>query len=342
MSKKKQATIEVKGTEITVLSESSSDFISLTDIARFKNPERTDDLIRNWLRNRNTLEFLEIWEKLHNAVSKPVEFDGFRIQAGFNSFTLTPKQWTETTGAIGIQFKSGRYGGTFAHKDIAFEFAAWISVEFKLDGNMHDHTTIEQLIVLANIESMNAEFIHYRRIVGTVSPQSTRQGWVAIVRTLTAQSAAPYANGVPSFSLGLRSADRYPSRTSPDTIQPQRGCAPHGARPAPIDGTALRFDILCACPEGRPHCIRPTLGWRAQSRWDKNHGIIMAPLSYANGVPSSSPGLRGTRYPGSSPRKTFQPQRGCVPSVSSRALEEKRTETLTALDGFLTGLGYLK
>ena len=108
------------------------DFISLTDIARYKKTDRTDDLIRNWLRNRNTIEYLGIWEQLNNANFKPVEFDGFKKEAGLNSFTLTPKQWIETTGAIGIVSKSGRYGGTYAHQDIAFEFATWISVEFKL------------------------------------------------------------------------------------------------------------------------------------------------------------------------------------------------------------------
>ncbi len=242
MSKPVKTTLEVKGTTITVLSQQEDDTISLTDIARYRNPEHTDDLIRNWLRNRNTVEFLGVWERLYNPAFNPVEFDGIRIQAGLNSFTLTPKQWIEKTGAIGIVSRAGRYGGTFAHKDIAFEFASWISVEFKLylikefqrlkvdenrrlslawnlnrtlsklnyrihtdavkehlipsvitlaqaaltyaneadllnvalfsqtaqqwraanpklDGNMRDYATIEQLLVLANIEGMNAEFI---------------------------------------------------------------------------------------------------------------------------------------------------------------------------------------
>jgi hypothetical protein len=124
--------IKVKGTEITLYTQKEEDYICITDIARYKNPERTDDLIRNWLRNRNTIEFLGIWELLNNPDFKPVEFDGFRKQAGLNSFTLTPKQWIEKTNAIGLISKVGRYGGTYAHKDIAFEFAAWISVEFKL------------------------------------------------------------------------------------------------------------------------------------------------------------------------------------------------------------------
>lgn len=246
MTKAKTSTMEVQGTAVTVLSvhtDTTEDFICLTDIARHKNADGTDDLIRNWLRNRNTLEFLGIWEGLNNPNFKPVEFDGFRIQAGLNSFTLTPKQWIERTGAIGIVSKPGRYGGTYAHKDIAFEFASWISVEFKLylikefqrlkedesrrlslawnlnrtlsklnyrihtdavkqhlvppevtpaqaaityateadllnvalfgqtakqwrdtnatlEGNMRDHATIEQLLVLANLEGLNAEFIH--------------------------------------------------------------------------------------------------------------------------------------------------------------------------------------
>ncbi len=126
------AKIDVKGTSVTVISGGADDYISLTDIARHKNSDHSDDLIRNWLRNRNTLEFLGIWEQLNNPAFNPVEFDGIRMQAGLNSFTLTPKRWIETTGAIGISSKAGRYGGTYAHKDIAFEFASWVSVEFKL------------------------------------------------------------------------------------------------------------------------------------------------------------------------------------------------------------------
>jgi hypothetical protein len=243
MNKPPKATVNVKGTAITILAHREEDYISLTDIARHRNPDRTDDLIRNWLRNRNTIEFLGIWESLNNPGFKPVEFDGFRRQAGLNSFTLTPKQWIEATRAIGLVSKPGRYGGTYAHKDIAFEFASWISVEFKLflikefqrlkedensrlslswnlnrtlsklnyrihtnaiqahlipptvtpaqaaatyateadmlnmalfghtaanwrranpdkKGNVRDHATVEQLLVLANIEGMNAELIH--------------------------------------------------------------------------------------------------------------------------------------------------------------------------------------
>ncbi len=242
MKKAKSTKIEVKGTAIAILSQQAGDFICLTDIARFKDPVRTDYLIGNWLRNRNTIEFLGIWEQLYNPDFNPIEFDGIKIQAGLNSFILTAKQWIEKTGAIGIVSQAGRYGGTYAHKDIAFEFAAWVSVEFKLylikefqrlkedesqrlslawnlnrtlsklnyrihtdaikdhlipptvtaaqaaityaneadvlnvalfgktakqwretnpklDGNMRDHATIEQLLVLANIEGMNAEFI---------------------------------------------------------------------------------------------------------------------------------------------------------------------------------------
>jgi hypothetical protein len=102
MSKDKKTTIEVKGAAITVLSQKEDNYICIMDIARYKNAERTDDLVRNWLRNRNTIEFLGIWEQLNNPDFKPVEFDGIKIQAGLNSFTLTPKQWVEKTGAIGV------------------------------------------------------------------------------------------------------------------------------------------------------------------------------------------------------------------------------------------------
>jgi len=123
--------ITVLNKEIELYTQNEADYICLTDIAKYKD-ERTDDMIKNWLRNRNTIEFLGIWERINNPNFNPVEFDGFRKQAGLNSFVLTAKQWTEKTHAIGIISKSGRYGGTYAHKDIAFEFAAWISVEFKL------------------------------------------------------------------------------------------------------------------------------------------------------------------------------------------------------------------
>ncbi len=126
------AKINVLNREITVQTGNEQDYICITDIAKYKNSVATDDLIRSWIRNRNTIEFLGIWELLNNPDFKPVEFDGFRKQAGLNSFTLTPKQWIEKTNAIGIVSKAGRYGGTYAHKDIAFEFASWISVEFKL------------------------------------------------------------------------------------------------------------------------------------------------------------------------------------------------------------------
>ena len=242
MSKSKKSTIKVLGADVAVLSQSQQDIICLTDIAKFKNPNHPDDVIRNWLRNRNTVEFLGIWERLNNPSFNPVEFDGIRMQTGLNSFVLTPKQWIEKTGAVGLTSSAGRYGGTYAHKDIAFEFASWVSVEFKLylikefqrlkedesrrlslawnhrtlsklnyrihtdaiqahlipaavtpaqaaityaseadllnvalfgqtakqwrdanpelDGNMRDYASVEQLLILANIEGMNAELIH--------------------------------------------------------------------------------------------------------------------------------------------------------------------------------------
>jgi hypothetical protein len=129
---KKNTKIEVKGLTVTISSDREQDFICLTDIARYKDSKRTDYIIQNWLRNRNTIEFLGIWEKLNNPRFNPIEFDGIKNQAGLNSFVLTSKQWIEKTNAAGLIAKSGRYGGTYAHKDIAFEFASWISVEFKL------------------------------------------------------------------------------------------------------------------------------------------------------------------------------------------------------------------
>lgn len=239
----KSKIIEIKGTSVSLFTEKQTDFISLTDMAKFKDSERTDYIIQNWLRNRNTIELLGFWEQLNNPDFNPIEFEGFRKQAGLNSFVLTAKQWIEKTNAIGIVSKAGRYGGTFAHRDIAFEFASWISIEFKLylikefqrlkedennrlklewnlqrtltkvnyhihtdaikeklipdtitskqasityaseadllnvalfgitakewrdanpslEGNVRDHATIEQLVVLSNLESINAVLIH--------------------------------------------------------------------------------------------------------------------------------------------------------------------------------------
>ncbi len=126
------AKITVKETDLTIVQHNNEDYICITDLARYKNAEHTDDVIKNWLRNRNTIELLGIWEYLHNPNFKPAIFDGFRKEAGLNSFVMTPKRWIESTNAIGIVSKSGRYGGTYAHKDIALEFASWISIEFKL------------------------------------------------------------------------------------------------------------------------------------------------------------------------------------------------------------------
>ena len=126
--------IHAKDTEITVLSYvNADDYISLTDIARYKNPEFPADIVKNWMRMRNTIEFLGLWEEINNPEFKLVEFDQFKNDAGSNAFVLSPQKWIKSTNAIGMVSKSGRYGGgTFAHKDIAFEFASWISPEFKL------------------------------------------------------------------------------------------------------------------------------------------------------------------------------------------------------------------
>lgn len=240
MSKAKKLTIDVLGTTITVLSQGDEDYISLTDMLKAKDG---DFFISDWLRNRNTVEFLGIWERVHNPDFNYGEFAIIRSQAGLNSYKISVKEWVVKTNAVGLRATAGRYGGTYAHKDIAFEFGMWISPEFKvylikefqrlkedenrrlslawnlnrtlsklnyrihtdaiktrlvpvavtpaqasityaseadvlnvallgqtakqwrdanpkLEGNMREYATIEQLLVLANIEGMNAELIH--------------------------------------------------------------------------------------------------------------------------------------------------------------------------------------
>ena len=180
MSKARKSSIEVQGTAITVLTQAIDDYISLTDIAKHKEPNRSDHVIQNWMRNRNTIEFLGVCERLNNVDFKPLEFEGFKNRAGLNSFVLTPRQWIDVTNAIGLVSKSGRYGGTYAHKDIAFEFATWIS--------------IEQLLVLANIEGMNAELIHMGLSQGE---RLKRLNEIAIrqMQVLTAASAIKQLKG---------------------------------------------------------------------------------------------------------------------------------------------------
>ena len=233
-------TIIVKETSITIIQVDKQDFISLTDMIKSFGDE---SIIYNWLRNRNTIEFLGLWEQINNNNFKPLEFERFKMESGLNRFSLSPKKWIEATNATGIISKSGRYGGgTYAHKDIAFEFGSWLSAEFKLylikefqrlkdeensqqslqwnlqrtlskinyrihtdaikeelippaitkqqsstiyaseadvlnmalfgqtaatwrannknkDGNVRDHASLEQLVVLTNLESINAVFI---------------------------------------------------------------------------------------------------------------------------------------------------------------------------------------
>ncbi len=124
--------IDVQGLQISITKIDNSDYISLTDIARNKNSKEPKDVVKNWMRSRNVIEFLGLWEQINNMEFKGVEFDSFLFAAGSNSFTLSPTKWIETTNAIGIISKMGNKGGTFAHKDIAFEFASWISAGFKL------------------------------------------------------------------------------------------------------------------------------------------------------------------------------------------------------------------
>ena len=133
MAKAKKETIEAKGFSIQIYTEDfKNDYISLTDIAKYRNTDDPRFVIQNWMRNRNTLEFIGLWEVLNNKNFNRVQFDTFRKDAGLNRFIMTPQKWMDSTNAIGIISKAGRYGGTYAHYDIAMEFASWLSPEFKL------------------------------------------------------------------------------------------------------------------------------------------------------------------------------------------------------------------
>ena len=132
MAKMVKETIHANGVDIGIYTQDfENEYLSLTDIARYKSDDPAA-VIQNWMRNRDVLEFLGLWEKLHNDNFNPLEFEGVRKQAGANAFTMSPKKWIETTSAIGMVSKAGRYGGTYAHSDIAMSFATWISPEFQL------------------------------------------------------------------------------------------------------------------------------------------------------------------------------------------------------------------
>ena len=187
----KNMKIDANGTEIRVMGDIVNEdaYISLTDIAKYKNPDNAFIVVANWMRNYSTISFLGLWEQIHNPNFKPIEFDRFKAESGDNAFTLTPQQWIKATDAIGIVSKSGRYGGTYAHTDIAFEFASWISPEFKLyiikdyqrlkkdeanrltigwdvkrelskiNYRIHNFASAEELVVLINLEDTNADLI---------------------------------------------------------------------------------------------------------------------------------------------------------------------------------------
>lgn len=177
-------TVNVKNTQIRTLKINNEDYICITDIARQKNPVEPKDVVKNWLRLKNTIEYLGLWEKLYNSDFKGVEFDPLYQEAGSNAFTMSPTRWVETTNAIGLVTKSGANGGTYAQKDIAFKFASWVSFIYadeadmlnvamfgktakqwreenpNLKGNIRDYASINQLICLSNMENLNAVFIN--------------------------------------------------------------------------------------------------------------------------------------------------------------------------------------
>lgn len=124
--------LDVQGTKVKMLHINNTDYISITDIAKIRNPIEPKDVVKNWMRSKNTLMFLGLWEKLNNPTFKGVEFDPLMYEAGTNAFTMSPTRWVELTNATGIVTKNGANGGTYAHRDIAFEFASWVNTEFKL------------------------------------------------------------------------------------------------------------------------------------------------------------------------------------------------------------------
>ncbi|MBL0176182.1 MAG: KilA-N domain-containing protein [Ignavibacteria bacterium] len=197
MNKKMRSTIDVQGTMVTVLSGADGDVISLTDMLKAKDG---DFFISDWLRNRNTVEFLGIWERVHNAGFNYGGFATIRTQAGLNSYKLSVKEWVEQTNAIGLRANAGRYGGTWAHKDIAFEFGMWISPEFKVylikEFQRLKDAENDRLKLEWNLQRTLAKVnyrIHTDAIKETLLPEVVT----------TAQAAAIYANEADMLNVAL-------------------------------------------------------------------------------------------------------------------------------------------
>lgn len=191
--------IHAKGVSIGVYTEDyQNEYLSLTDIAKYKSDDPAA-VIQNWMRSRDVLEFLGLWESLHNPSFNPIEFEEFKNQAGANAFTMSPKKWIEHTGAIGMVSKAGGYGGTYAHSDIAFEFASWISAEFKLyiirDYKRLKYDESSRLSLNWNINREVAKLnyrIHTDAIKEKLPPQLT-----------AAQIAYTYANEADMLKVAL-------------------------------------------------------------------------------------------------------------------------------------------
>jgi len=212
MTGSKKTTIDVQGTVVTILARKNQDYISLTDIARYRNSAEPFSIINNWMRSRSTIEFLGLWETLSNPDFKPLEFERFKNEAGSNYFVLSPQRWIAATQAIGITSVSGRYGGTYAHQDIAFEFATWISSEFKLylikefqrlkaeeNNRLHLAWNLQRTLAKVNYR------IHTDAIKETLLP----------AKVTKAQAAAAYASEADMLNVALFGKTAKEWRTDP-------------------------------------------------------------------------------------------------------------------------------
>jgi hypothetical protein len=189
--------VEVKGVSVSLKMQSNSKYISLTDIAKYKNPGAPADVIKNWLRSRDTIEFLGLWEKINNSKAKLVEIDQFKKQAGSNAFTMSPAKWIENTNAIGLISSSGKYGGTYAHRDIAFEFASWISAEFKLYLIKEFQRLVDSESTRQNLEwsvSRTIAKINYRIHTGSIMANLIPKELTNQQKSLTFACEADYLN----------------------------------------------------------------------------------------------------------------------------------------------------
>ncbi len=264
--------LNINELEIVLFKQNEEEYISLTDMAKFRDSKRSDYIIQNWMRTKNTIEFLGLWEQLNNPDFNSIEFDGFRNESGSNSFTLTPKKWIRATNSVGIISKSGRYGGTYAHKDIAFEFASWLSPTFKL-YLITEYQRLKEIETnqynlewnVKRILSKTNYHIHTDAVKNYILPNKNYEKdkeWIAYAETLEAKSQWNSVKTSVSSVVKEKEINHGESQRIHREAQ-RRGIKNYEKRKSQsrfafchLDKGEISFKLSCSENHEIPHCVR--------------------------------------------------------------------------------------